>query len=88
MTAGWWHDAACKGMDVSLFFPANNCGQGFRTAMALCASCPVRVECLDDAIATETTHGIRGGFTASERKHIKPATGTTAKGRVTVNAAS
>ncbi|QKW20592.1 WhiB family transcriptional regulator [Kitasatospora sp. NA04385] len=37
-----------------------------RRALAICQSCPVRSECLDDAVACRTTEGIRGGVTGEE----------------------
>ncbi|MFJ4676919.1 WhiB family transcriptional regulator [Kitasatospora sp. NPDC088783] len=37
-----------------------------RRALAICGSCPVRSECLDDAVACRTTEGIRGGVTGEE----------------------
>jgi WhiB family redox-sensing transcriptional regulator len=38
-----------------------------RAAKALCAQCPVRQTCLDAALETGDTHGIRGGLTEEER---------------------
>lgn len=39
-------------------------------AKAVCAICPVRVECLVYAVETNQTHGIWGGLTASERTDL------------------
>ncbi|MFD7645988.1 WhiB family transcriptional regulator [Kitasatospora sp. NPDC059795] len=38
-------------------------------ALAICGSCPVRSECLQDAIVCRTTEGIRGGLTGEEIGH-------------------
>ena len=41
--------AACRGVDRSLFFPERKAVSP--KALALCSSCPVREECLDRAMA-------------------------------------
>lgn len=63
-----WHaEAACRGHDFGIFFPAR--GQGNEPALATCGRCPVRVDCLDEALDDETLDfGIRGGMTANARK--------------------
>src|SRR6185437_12779087 len=53
---GWQDAAACRGTDVVLFFGPDGERQPERDirerkAKALCASCPVRNECLDYAIS-------------------------------------
>jgi hypothetical protein len=35
--------------------------------LAVCSSCPVKAECLAEALAEEVDHGIRGGLTARAR---------------------
>lgn len=71
-----WHTrAACGGEDPGLFF-AGSGPQAFRDrrrALAICAGCPVRVECVADALAWEqpsTRTGIRGGLSASQRQRV------------------
>ena len=39
-------------------------------ARALCQACPVRVECLDYALAVEEPHGIWGGMNEFERRRL------------------
>ncbi|MDP3711716.1 MAG: WhiB family transcriptional regulator [Mycobacteriales bacterium] len=39
-------------------------------ARALCQLCPVRVECLDYALAVEEPHGIWGGMNEFERRRL------------------
>ena len=64
---------ACKGADPNLFFPEDN-GRGAEAqanaAKAICATCSVREECLDDALLRKEAHGIWGGLTPAERKRI------------------
>lgn len=64
----WRDDAACKDEDLNLFFTRNV--RLVPRALAICARCPVRVECLEDAIAKEEPgrrYGIRGGMTERVR---------------------
>jgi WhiB family redox-sensing transcriptional regulator len=69
-----WH-AACIGEPIEVFFPP--LGGSSTRARAICAGCPVREPCLDEALADETLdHGLRAGLTAPERKRMR-------KGRTT-----
>lgn len=55
-------------------------------ALEVCGRCPVRAECLDEALADPTTDvGVRGGMTAAcrkakrkaerKRQHVRPTPG-------------
>ncbi len=50
----WRHRAGCRDVDPELFFPAAESGPVFDAqvaeAKAVCASCPVRTECLGFAL--------------------------------------
>ncbi|MFF9910647.1 histone-like nucleoid-structuring protein Lsr2 [Streptomyces sp. NPDC013457] len=69
--ANWQERAACAGADTNLWF-----GQPhqIRSAIAACSRCPVRAECLHDALAYETPgaarYGIRGGLNGNERNQL------------------
>jgi WhiB family redox-sensing transcriptional regulator len=68
----WQLDAACAGLDTSLFYQADNeRGASVRKremkAKAICAQCPVRRECLKDALANHEPFGVWGGLNADER---------------------
>ncbi|WP_043849279.1 WhiB family transcriptional regulator [Amycolatopsis keratiniphila] len=39
-------------------------------AKAVCAGCPVKAECLDDALAAKWTDGVFGGLSAAERRQL------------------
>lgn len=76
----WRMSAACRGMDVSIFFTADDQREnGLHTAIDVCNSCPVRKECLDDAVRDPSTLGIRGGLTTSQRRAHYYATGVKVK---------
>lgn len=69
----WRESAACKGMEVDLFFPEAG-GDGVNTAKAakrICSTCPVAAPCLDYGLATSDREGIYGGLTALQRRRLK-----------------
>lgn len=74
-TAGTWQDrAACLDADPELFYAPGDWDHAPARAAAAktwCATCPVRTECLDDALRGDDKHGIRGGMTPTERDHHK-----------------
>jgi WhiB family transcriptional regulator, redox-sensing transcriptional regulator len=72
----WRLDAACSTMDTLIFFPIGETGPAtpqVTLAKKICASCPVREQCLEFAIATIQNDGIWGGTTEDERRLIKRA---------------
>lgn len=70
----WADQAACRGMDPGLMFPAR--GEDARAAKAVCATCPVRAECLDYALSNGEYYGIWGGKSEKERKSLRRALNT------------
>lgn len=74
---GWRDQAACAPADVDpeLFHPLSaNDQTRIAWARAVCASCPVRQPCLDDAVRTGDDFGIRGGLLPAERReHVRAA---------------
>jgi WhiB family transcriptional regulator, redox-sensing transcriptional regulator len=62
-------DAACRGMDVDVFFPVPGDVLGVMRAQAVCFDCPVRAECLAFALdMNDTVPGaVYGGTTGEER---------------------
>ncbi len=70
-----WRDrAACRDVDPELFYPAAEDGPSLRAqvtaAKAVCAGCPVRVECLAEALA-RIPYGVAGGLTEHERRQLR-----------------
>jgi WhiB family redox-sensing transcriptional regulator len=65
---GWQNDAACKDADAEMFFSNDEADR--EAALALCSACPVRMECLEHAIATRESYGIWGGTDEHERKRL------------------
>lgn len=67
----WWRSAACREADPELFFPVTTHGPGaaeVARAKAVCATCRVRRQCLQYALATRQAHGVWGGTTEDERR--------------------
>lgn len=63
----WHRHAACAGEPIEVFFPTR--GGSTSLAYELCGRCPVRAECLAEALADpELDYGIRGGYSADARK--------------------
>lgn len=68
----WQLFAACRGEDPNLFFhPEGERGsvreQREHAAKLICASCPVRRECAEHALAVREPYGVWGGMSEEER---------------------
>ena len=78
VTRGQWRSvAACRSADPDLFFPISDSGPALEQAVeakAICATCPVRRECLAFALRTKQVHGIWGGTTEHERTAVRRGT--------------
>ena len=61
-------NAACRGIDPELFYAEG--GAAVARAKTVCAQCPLRMKCLEWAIAREE-FGVWGGTTARERAAIR-----------------
>lgn len=62
----WREMAACRGMDPSIFFPATG-GNVHGPALAVCARCTVRANCLNYAMDHREDDGVWGGTEGAER---------------------
>lgn len=63
----WEQRAACKGHpDPEIFHPKPSNTRGIQQAKAICARCPVRNQCLTQAME----YGIWGGLTEDERREL------------------
>ena len=71
MSDEWMQRAACKGMDPEIFFPEAAHGPAGDEARAVCETCPVRVQCLEYALANVEPDGIWGGKTWRQRRKIR-----------------
>ncbi|MEU5080771.1 MULTISPECIES: WhiB family transcriptional regulator [Streptomyces] len=69
----WQADAACRGMDSSVFFsPTGERRRARRqreeAARAICRGCPVIGPCARFAQASQQHYGVWGGHTEAERR--------------------
>jgi WhiB family redox-sensing transcriptional regulator len=73
-TPAWQFRAACRGEDASLFFAPGYFERKEEKelrevgAKAICARCPVRVDCLEYALRIREPHGVWGGLNEMERR--------------------
>lgn len=71
--AEWMPEAACANdpdVDPEWFYPMDHDRVALAAARDVCWSCPVALECLDDALKTRDAWGVRGGYTHLERARI------------------
>jgi WhiB family transcriptional regulator, redox-sensing transcriptional regulator len=71
----WRDSAVCRGSNSEIFFPfaAPGTEAGRRqTALAIsfCSGCPVRTECLADALGNGIEFGVWGGTAETERQAL------------------
>jgi WhiB family transcriptional regulator, redox-sensing transcriptional regulator len=65
----WQERALCAQTDPEAFFPEK--GGSTREAKRICASCEVRADCLEYALAFDERFGIWGGLSERERRRLK-----------------
>lgn len=65
----WKERAACKGMDVTIFYPER--GVVPTKAHVICKTCPVQDECFKFAVDNDEQHGIWGGLSLRARRKKK-----------------
>lgn len=74
----WRHRAACRGMEINLFFPVSSAGVAaadITEAKRVCDTCPVQQDCLRLANDLAIDDGIWGGLTETERRSTKSRPG-------------
>jgi WhiB family transcriptional regulator, redox-sensing transcriptional regulator len=72
----WTDAAACRNSEGALFYPADSAErkedrlEREMVAKRICASCGVREECLEAALARHESYGIWGGLNEFERRGL------------------
>jgi WhiB family redox-sensing transcriptional regulator len=69
----WQSDSLCAQTDPEAFFPEK--GGSTRDAKRICASCEVRSQCLEYALANDERFGIWGGLSERERRKLRKHAG-------------
>jgi WhiB family redox-sensing transcriptional regulator len=69
----WWEKARCRGLPTSVFFGVDErmSKEEIVEAKKLCGECPVRRECLWDAMQRDEPSGVWGGLTRREREALR-----------------
>ena len=70
----WEALSACADLNTDLFYPAGSSAKyhgQIAAAKAVCAACPVEVECLEFALETNEEFGIWGGETEDSRRRLR-----------------
>lgn len=77
----WQADAACirPGVDPEWFFAPKGDHASMAKALAVCAACPVREECLQFALEHSEIIGVWGGTSAKQRRTMRRELGMTTK---------
>lgn len=73
----WWERAACRGVDLEVFFPHSKGSVGKGTvypAAIRCIACPVQAACLREGLRPPRylRRGIWGGWLFPETNHTAP----------------
>jgi WhiB family redox-sensing transcriptional regulator len=63
----WVVFAACRDADPEVFFAEEYESE----AVARCAECPVRSDCLAYALEARETYGVWGGYTSRQRRGLR-----------------
>lgn len=67
----WREEAKCRGMDVNIFHPQK--GKSYiveEKILNVCVPCPVREQCLEDALNDYLQIGYRAGISAKQRSRM------------------
>ncbi|MDQ6649943.1 MAG: WhiB family transcriptional regulator [Actinomycetota bacterium] len=67
LTYDWSATAACRSTDPDELFVQ---GAAQNRAKIVCQGCPVRIECLADALDNRVEFGVWGGMTERERRAL------------------
>jgi WhiB family redox-sensing transcriptional regulator len=69
MELAWRRQAACRGLDPEIFYPALD-DDDVADAKAVCLNCGVQQTCLEWALQVREKEGVWGGATEKERRRI------------------
>lgn len=67
----WRAEASCHGADPDLWYPRRFDAATEQAAKAICATCPVRHQCLIEALEHNEGFGIWGGLSETDRRTLR-----------------
>jgi WhiB family transcriptional regulator, redox-sensing transcriptional regulator len=68
MDNNWMARGDCRYEPPATFFPSD--GVGVEVAKRICATCPVREQCLEYALDNRIDHGVWGGTSERQRRRL------------------
>lgn len=68
--SSWNSVAACRGLDIAIFFPDPEADHEAARAKSVCSACAVQGTCLELALDRREKNGVWGGCTERERRRI------------------
>lgn len=68
METNWMAQGLCRFEPPATFFPSD--GVGVEVAKRICATCPVKAECLEYALDNRIDHGVWGGTSERQRRRL------------------
>jgi WhiB family transcriptional regulator, redox-sensing transcriptional regulator len=72
MTGEYWRQQSlCQWEDASIFFPSSPYTDDYKTAVAICQRCPVRLQCLQHALDNHEMLGVWGGHLFTSERYKK-----------------
>lgn len=71
MDTSWMAKGKCTELPPEIFFPSD--GVGVEVAKKICATCKVKMICLEYAVVNHIDHGVWGGASERERRRIARA---------------
>ena len=72
MTGEYWRrESLCQWEDASIFFPSSKYTADYKTAVAICQRCPVRLQCLQHALDNHEMLGVWGGQLFHSERYSK-----------------
>ena len=69
MSTEWMAEGKCRDFPAGTFFPQD--GVGVIRAAKICATCPVKAQCLEYALDNHIEHGVWGGSSERERRRLQ-----------------
>lgn len=67
----WEKRASCLGFPAVIFYPEDIKPETSAQALEICRNCPVRLQCLEQALIRNESEGIWGGTLPQERRSIR-----------------
>lgn len=68
METTWMATGNCNNHPPAVFFPSD--GVGVEVAKKICATCPVKEQCLEYALEARIDHGVWGGASERQRRRL------------------